>query len=255
VTFIAVQQTSAEPLQDAKSAYDRKDYSTALSLWLPLAEAGHAEAQRYVGILYENGFAVARDGRRAVEWFSKAAAQGDTEAEYRLGMRFVHGDDGLPQDVPQGLALMAKAGEQGNVRSFSAIGDLYRSGLHGVPKDLAQSVVWYRKAADLGYPLAQDSLGIAYRHGLGVRKDIEQAIFWLRKAADQDDALAEFILGEIYEDGDDVAVNKEAALCWYRRAGQERASQKDDPWKQFPLRAVARLEKQVSSGAGTGDCQ
>jgi uncharacterized protein len=85
---------------------------------------------------------------------------------------------------------------------------------------------------------------------LGVRKDIDQAIFWLRKAADQDDAVSEIFLGEIYEDGDDVEVNEEAALCWYRKA-----SQKDDPWKQWALKAAARLEKQVAVGAGTGDLQ
>jgi hypothetical protein len=77
---------------------------------------------------------------------------------------------------------------------------------------------------------------------LGVRKDIDQAIFWLRKAADQDDAVSEIFLGEIYEDGDDVEVNEEAALCWYRKA-----SQKDDPWKQWALKAAARWRSKSRS--------
>jgi TPR repeat protein len=83
LTLIGFGQALAGPLEDAKTAYDKKDYTTALSLWSPLALAGNAEAQRGLGILYENGLSVARDGRQAVDWFRKAASQGDAEAEYR----------------------------------------------------------------------------------------------------------------------------------------------------------------------------
>jgi TPR repeat protein len=116
-------------------------------------------------------------------------------------MSFVHGTDGLPHDVSQGLALMTKAGEQGHVRSLYGIGEYYRLGMFGVPKDASQSVAWHRKAADLGYDLSQDAVGIAYLSGLGVPKNINQAIFWFRKAADQGDDIAQFILGRTYEQG------------------------------------------------------
>jgi TPR repeat protein len=96
LTLIIAGQCLAEPLEAAKTAYDQKDYLRALSLWRPLADEGNAEAQRFVGILYDNGLAVSRDSEQAVDWFRKAASQGDSEAEYRLGMMFVHGRGGLP---------------------------------------------------------------------------------------------------------------------------------------------------------------
>jgi TPR repeat protein len=236
-------------LDAARAAYAKKDYSKALSIWQPLADAGNAEAQRYVGVLYENGFLVPRDGPQAVAWYRKAAAQNDAEAEYRLGVRFVTGDDGLPKDVAQGLELMTKAGEQGYVRSFSVIGDIYRRGAD-VPKDLGQAAAWYHKAADLGYPLAQLSLAVAYDSGSGVPKDIKQARYWFRKAAEQNDEAAQFILGRNYEYGIDTESVSDLpiALCWYRKAAHGAETKE-------ALKAVARIQGQVSSEKNTNGCK
>jgi uncharacterized protein len=251
LTFIGAGQSWAGPLEDAKSAYDKGDYSTALSLWRPLAEEGNAEAQRFIGILYENGHAVPRDGRQAVEWFRKAAAQGDAQAEYRLGARFVSGSDGLPEDAAQGLALMERAGENGYPRSFFWIGDYYRTGWHGIPENAAKAISWYRRAADLGDALAQSQLGLGYQYGRGVAKDIGQAISWYQKAAAQNNFPAELSLGNIYEYGEGVEVNKEAALCWYQKAAQA----DDRFFKTQAERAIVHLGKQISSGGDRGGCQ
>ena len=45
----------AGPMEDARDAYIRKDYATALRLWLPLAEQGDAQAQSNLGSLYYGG--------------------------------------------------------------------------------------------------------------------------------------------------------------------------------------------------------
>ena len=240
----------AGPLENAQSAYDNKDYSTALGLWSPLAEQGNAEAQRGMGILYDNGLTVTRDRREATDWFRKAASQGDAEAEYRLGMRFVSGAAGLPHDIPQGLAWMTKAGAQGHVISLYFLGELYRTGIHGVSKDISQSIAWHRKAADLGYDLSQIRLGVTYLHGLGVPKDIDQAIFWFRKAADQGNNLAQLILGRTYEEGQEIETNKVAALCWYKKV-----LEKDGDLKAEAEKAVERLKKQLPDDRTAERCE
>ncbi|MFX8176283.1 hypothetical protein ABTL07_19655, partial [Acinetobacter baumannii] len=73
------------------TAFKHGDYSTAMALWRPLAEEGNAAAQTGMGILYENGREVVKSEAQAVAWYQKAAAQGDAEAEYRLGQRYVQG--------------------------------------------------------------------------------------------------------------------------------------------------------------------
>lgn len=92
-------------------AYDRADLSTALSFWLPPAEAGDAEAQANVGEIYERGLGVPPNYAKAAEWYRKAA-------------------------------------EQGFARAQTNLGHLYEKGL-GVSKDKSQALNWYRKASGL----------------------------------------------------------------------------------------------------------
>jgi TPR repeat protein len=49
---------AAEPIDDAVAAFKRADYATTLSLIRPLAEQGHADAQDFLGSLYEYGLGV-----------------------------------------------------------------------------------------------------------------------------------------------------------------------------------------------------
>ena len=40
------------PFEDARDAYYKNDYTTALRLWRPMAEHGSAGAQLYLGDMY-----------------------------------------------------------------------------------------------------------------------------------------------------------------------------------------------------------
>ena len=45
------------------------------------AEQGNVIAQNNVGYMYETGQGIAKDREKALEWYQKAAAQGDGEAK------------------------------------------------------------------------------------------------------------------------------------------------------------------------------
>ena len=49
-------------------SYDRADYKTALSIWLPQAQQGNSEAQVYVGEIYEKGHGLVPDYTVAAHW-------------------------------------------------------------------------------------------------------------------------------------------------------------------------------------------
>jgi TPR repeat protein len=91
----------AGPYEDGKAAYDRKDYSTALKLWRPLAEQGDARGQSSLGYMYSTGKGVPKDHAEAVKWYRKAAEQGDAKAQSNLGLMYDKGQ-GVPRD--DGLA-------------------------------------------------------------------------------------------------------------------------------------------------------
>jgi TPR repeat protein len=72
--------------------------------------------------MYERGWGVVKDEAQAVAWYRKAAAQGNVNAQYNLGVMYAQG--------------------------------------RGVAKDKAQAVDWFRKAADQGDASALDALNL-----------------------------------------------------------------------------------------------
>lgn len=135
---------AAGPLEDAIAAYNRKDYSTALRLFRPLADQGIASAQSYLGRMYNNGQGLPQDYVVAVTWYRKAAEQGDSSAQWSLGIMYYEGQ--------------------------------------GVPQDYTVAVEWFRKAAQRGDPHAQLALGVMYYEAKGVPQDYVQVHKWLNLA-------------------------------------------------------------------------
>ena len=64
---------------------------------LQLAEAGDAELQFSLGVMYEHGEGVRQDYAEAVRWYRKAAEQGYAEAQNNLGLMYDQGQ-GVRQD-------------------------------------------------------------------------------------------------------------------------------------------------------------
>lgn len=146
------------------------------------------EMQRYrnnpnsMGYMYAHGRGVKRDYKKAMEWYQKAANQGDADAQ-------------------------------------NSMGDLYYWG-RGVLRDYKEAMKWYRKAAEQGNTDAQYKIGNLYCFGQGVMTDYQEAMKWYRKAADQDSADAQNIIGYLYECGNGVEQDYQEALKWYRKASE-----------------------------------
>ena len=61
------------------------------------ANAGDADAQRFLGYAYSKGEGVPQDDAQAVAWYRKAAEQGYAGAQSSLGVLYAKGQ-GVPQD-------------------------------------------------------------------------------------------------------------------------------------------------------------
>ena len=96
-TLAVVGTAVAGPFEDAISAYDRGDNTTAIRLFRPLAGEGRADAQTRLGAMYDNGNGVAQDYAEAIKWYRNAADQGYAEAQNRLGLMYYDGN-GVPKD-------------------------------------------------------------------------------------------------------------------------------------------------------------
>lgn len=62
-------------LEKGIGAFSKGNYILALELLLPLARAGNAKAQCYLGSMYQGGLGVPVDGQQAVKWFLMSAEQ------------------------------------------------------------------------------------------------------------------------------------------------------------------------------------
>jgi hypothetical protein len=131
-------------LQSGIAAFETKQFARAYQLLLPLAQAGHAEAQYRLAIMAQNGLGQAVNMTDAVRWMQAAAEQGLDLAQHGLGFMYFTGE-GLKQDYSQALHWFHLAASQDLAGAQATIGSMYEEG-KGVEKDLAEAKRWYAKA-------------------------------------------------------------------------------------------------------------
>ena len=191
VLLLAAQSASAVDFWTGSTYYLRGDFTAAMREWRPLAEAGDARAQHYLGIMYANGEGVAQDDRQAVYWFQKSAKQGNAQSQYHLAGMYANGE-GVPEDDPQAVFWFRKSAKQGDARAQFNLGVMYEFG-EGVPEDDRQAVNWYQQAAEQGYARAQFGLGRMYADGVGVPRNKIEAYAWFNLAAARGDERVQLL--------------------------------------------------------------
>jgi TPR repeat protein len=191
-------------------AFKNKDYAKAFQEWKASADAGHAEAEFDLGLLYAQGLGVKRDLTEAVKWYRKAAEQGNAEAEFALGQMYSRGW-GVPRDTADAMRWMQMANA---VDSDGPPTDWALIEGYGLQQDQEQAAYWYKLAADKGHAEAQFNLGRLYATGKGVKHDEEQAMNWIRASASQGYAPAQARLGARYATGLGLPQDDKRAYFW-----------------------------------------
>jgi TPR repeat protein len=108
LAFASAAPAAAGPIEDARTAYVRGDFTTAIRIIRPLAEQGDAIAQYNLGYMYAHGQGVAENDTEAIKWLYKAAEQGYAAAYYSLGVMYEHGQ-GVVQDFVQAYVWFSLA--------------------------------------------------------------------------------------------------------------------------------------------------
>ena len=185
--------------------------------WLKAQAAqGDAEAQVKLGYMYDFGKGIPQDYATARGWYEKAAVQDNARAQSNLGWLYAEGK-GVPQDYAKARLWYGKAAAQGIAEAQFKLGFLYANG-EGVPQDYAKARLWYEKAAAQDHAWAQYALAELYLNGNGVPKDYTQAAKWYEKAAAQGNANAQVRLGLLYAGGKGVPQDYIQAAKWYQKA-------------------------------------
>jgi TPR repeat protein len=83
------------------------------------ADAGDADAQRILGMLYATGRGVRKNFVESAAWTRKAAEQGRADAQYDLSYKYEKGE-GVQKDKAQACAWNERAAEQGYPDALSS---------------------------------------------------------------------------------------------------------------------------------------
>jgi TPR repeat protein len=206
-------------LESGKEAYQRGNYHAAREELLPLAEAGDADAQVYLGLMHATGRGVDKDQQAAARWYRLAADQGQADGQFNLGLMYAKGQ-GVPLNYAAAVHLYKQAAEQGHAGARLNLGVCYSRG-YGVLRDEQLAADWFRQAAEQDNAAAQFNLGLMYAMGkYGGGPDPVQAVEWYTKAAEQGYPPAQLNLGVSYERGVGVSQDLGTAAYWYRLAAK-----------------------------------
>jgi len=132
---------------DGVAAYDAGDYREALRIFRPLAERGNAEAQYYLGLMYEKGNGVSKDKERMRTWYTRAADGGHAKAQYKLAVGYAFGLGGVAQSDEDAVKWLKQSAENGYKRAQKVLGRADAEGRFGLPRDREQADYWTKKAA------------------------------------------------------------------------------------------------------------
>lgn len=131
---------------EGASAYNARNYALALKEIVPLATAGHTDAQHLLGLMYYMGRGVARDYKQAFAWHHKAARQGKADAQYVVGAMYYTGN-AVPQDQRHAVSWFRRAAGQGHAEAQHALGLMYCYGQAGMPHDKVLAYMLWNLAA------------------------------------------------------------------------------------------------------------
>lgn len=192
--------------------------------------------------------------------YRPAAAQGDAEAQFKLGQMYFHNSSFKKEErVAKWIEAekwLRKAADQGHTEAQFYMGRICRFGIGLPTKKPEESKDWYRKAAEqghipsmmaldwyrevaeLGYAEAQYALGKQYEDGAGVPRDKNEAMAWYLKAAnntktysehiDHPSGKAAYAIAKMYERGRGVPKDDKTALVWLFKAAEN--GDPEAPW-------------------------
>jgi TPR repeat protein len=145
VALVFAHAALAGDYEDGWDAYDRKDYATAFTKFRSAAMNGNRDAQKVVGMMYNEGIGVAQDYKEAIRWWLLAATQGESRAQYNLGWMYSNGQ-GVAQDYKEAVRWYRLAAQQGDANAQYNLGRMYWNG-QGIAQDYVRAHMWFNIAA------------------------------------------------------------------------------------------------------------
>ncbi|KAF2749065.1 hypothetical protein M011DRAFT_399346 [Sporormia fimetaria CBS 119925] len=206
------------------------DAKEAFSLYQSAAKAGHAASAYRTAVCcelgHEEGGGTKHDPLKAVQWYRRAAALGETAAMYKMGMILLKGLLGQQKNLGEAINMLKRAADRAdkdNPHALHELALLYEAQTNNerIIRDEEYAAQLFLQAAELGYKFSQFRLGEAYEYGLlGYPIDASSSIAWYTRAASQEEHQAELALSGWYLTGSKGILEQSdtEAYLWARKA-------------------------------------
>jgi len=162
----------------------KQDFSQALQLYMEAARLGDAEARHIAGGMYFKGYGTEINYQMAFQLLHQAAREGQSspESQQVLAQSYLMGL-GTIKNYKKALEWYSLAAENGNAEAQNELGYMYFIG-NGVAQDVEKGTEYFLQAAENGLAIAQHNMGIIYYTGNGVgNTDLLRSYAWMNIAA------------------------------------------------------------------------
>ena len=145
---------------------------------------------------------------------------GDPKALCRLGVLYLFGDDGFPQDLEKAVEAFGESAKRGVIEAQTNLAALYMTG-KGVTQDFAKARALLEVAVEKNDSFAMGKLGEIYAEGIGVTADLSKGIHWYQRAVENGDVRSMVNLGLRYWEGRGVQANQNRAMTLFKMASDK----------------------------------
>jgi TPR repeat protein len=195
-----------------------RDYTKALYYFGVSAYRNYTDAQRLIGLFYENGYGVTLDLTNAREWYAKAANQSDANASYNLGRIYQFGR-GVEVNYQLAFQHYQAAARRRYDGAKLQLAYMYHRGLQvekdsGKALELCESI--RNKTGNLW-----NLFGVVYHSSDTQFQDFRKAFECYEQTDGGNKNHALRGIGLLYEHGDGVDKNYEKALEYYLLSQEE----------------------------------
>ncbi|XP_069754083.1 death ligand signal enhancer isoform X2 [Narcine bancroftii] len=196
-----------------------EDDDMAFSCFMMAARQGYSKAQYNAGVCFELGRGTAKDLEKANLYYSQAAVQGHTMAQYRWARYLLEVKPGRDvRDTRRATEQLEKAAKSGLQEAQAYLGVFYTNEPHQDPQ---KAVRYFSMASRSGDPTSHYHLGICYQTGWGVLKDSRRAVDLYKQAAALGHPGAQCVLGTFHQEGvGGLPLNLCKAMELYQKAAQ-----------------------------------
>lgn len=123
-------------------------FQEAFELMKVAANAGHSQAEHFLGMMYEYGLGTSQDFDKAAENYRRAAEKNFPESMYNLALMYAFGR-GVDQSYARALPLLDAACTLDHAPSVYYMG-IFKMFGYGMKVNYEQAFNWFERAASIG---------------------------------------------------------------------------------------------------------